>query len=325
MRIRAVQCSWLKGANCSSRLPDVAIHTVSKSLLVLIRLGRGQPLQLYAIVEGTNYIILLLHMTISVQLNPLSTCRPRHLSQLAQPAERTQQLILTTPNLIATPVTMNLLKDSVSPAVLLFLRNLEFLVVMTIVTFLIWLTSQGKSHQRREELDRQLRQQSKERERQHQLRLARLLGTQQDIQRQRLPEQLQLRQRQTLQPQIEDASRRETRPSSSKHPKYDAALCENCHNVFRPRHDPSQIAFPHSESLSVLRQNAMNGCAVCALISRQLKNRPVEADKPVTLPIKHWGISWHLSSPDIDIGIIPLTDVTSKNTALSIYQAESNF
>lgn len=267
-------------------------------------------------------------MTISVQLNPLSTCRPRHPSQLAQPAERTQQLILTKPNLIATPVIMNLLKDLVSPAMLLFLRNLEFLVVMTIVTFVIWLTSQGKSHQRREELARQLMQQSNERERQRQLRLARLLGTQQDIQPQSLPQQLHLRLRQwqPLQPQIEEVSRRETRSSSSRHPKYDAALCENCQIFFRPRRkDQSQIAFPHSESLHVLRQNAMSGCAVCALISRQLKNRPVEADKPVTLPIDHWGISWHLLSPDIDIRVIPLTEVTSKNTALSICQVEPNF
>lgn len=267
-------------------------------------------------------------MTISVQLNPLSTNRPHHLTQLAQPADRTQQLILTTPNLIATRVTMKWLKDLVSPVVLLFLDTLEFLVVVTIVSFLIWLISRGESHQRREEWDRQLRQQSKERERQRQLRLARLLGTQKDIQRQNLRQQLLLRPRQTqtLQPQTEDVSRGEIRSSPSRHPKYDAALCENCQIFFRPRRqDPSQTAFPHSESLRVLRQNAMNGCAVCALISRQLKNRPVEDDQPVRLPISHWGISWHLFSPDIDIQIIPLTEVTSKNTALSIYQAELNF
>lgn len=269
-------------------------------------------------------------MTISVQLNPVSTCCPHHLTELAQPAERTQQLILTTPNLVATHLTMDWLKDLVSPAVILLLENLESLIVATILSFLIcWLISPGESHQRRGELDAQLpqvRQQIKERERQRQMRLARLLGTQQDIQRQSLPQRLQLRQSQTLQPQIEDVSRRETRLSSSKHPKYDAALCENCRTFFRPRdQDPSQIALPHSESLSVLRQNAMNGCAVCALVSRQLKDRPVDADKPVTLPITHWGIMWHLFSPDIDIQIIPLTDVTSKNTALLTSQAEPNF
>lgn len=186
---------------------------------------------------------------------------------------------------------MNWLKDLISPAVLLFLDNLEFLVVVIIVSFVIW--SVPSRHQRHGERSRQL-----------ELRLTQEL-------------QLRPRQRQRRRQHIEYVSQEVPISSTSEQPKFDSALCENCHKFFRlQRHDSglSGTAFPHSETLSVLRQNANNGCSVCALIGRKLKDRPVVADEPVIFIIEFLGFSWRVSSPYMEFQVIPVTDRTSKNS-----------
>lgn len=181
---------------------------------------------------------------------------------------------------------MNRLKDLVSPAVVLVLANLEFLIVVIIVSLLVWLIP--RRYRRHEE-----------RERQYSLRLT---------------QQLQLRPRRKRQPRIEYVSQQESTPPSSEQLNFDYALCENCRRFFRLPGSELPQNVTHSETLSVLRQNAMNGCSVCALINRNLKDRPVAADEPVTLNIEDWCISWHLSSPYTDISVKPVTDNTSKNT-----------
>lgn len=180
---------------------------------------------------------------------------------------------------------MNRLKDLVSPAVVLVLANLEFLIVVIILSLLVW--SIPQSYRRH-----------KERERQYSLRLTQQL-------------QLRPRPRQKRQPQIEYFRQQGARPPSSEQLNFDPALCENCRRFFRL--PGSGLRVTHSETLSVLRQNAMNGCSVCALINRNFKDRPVAADEPVTLTIEDWCVSWHLSSPYIDIWVKPVTDDTSKS------------
>lgn len=111
----------------------------------------------------------------------------------------------------------------------------------------------------------------------------------------------------------------------SEQPEAESLLCENCQKFFRLRPTgPSQRQFPHSKSLSVIRQNAMKGCSVCALIIRKLKDRPVKANKPVAFTIEPWTVGWHLWSPYIDFRVIPATDGTSKNTPLSISLVGAN-
>lgn len=148
----------------------------------------------------------IMNMTILMQLSPLSTRCPNHPAQLAPPAEHTQPLIPTTLNLIATNITMTWIRDIVSPAVVLVLANLEFLIVVVIVSFLVWLIPQ---RYRRHE----------ERERQHFLRLTHQL-------------QPRSRQRKKRQPQIEYFRQQEPTSPSSEQLNFDSALCENCHKFF---------------------------------------------------------------------------------------------
>lgn len=111
----------------------------------------------------------------------------------------------------------------------------------------------------------------------------------------------------------------------SEQPKAESSLCENCQTFFRLRPTgPSKRQFPHSKSLSVIRQNAMKGCSVCALIIRKLKDRPVKANNSVTFTIEPWRLGWHLWSSYIDFRVIPATDGTSKNTLLSISVVGAN-
>lgn len=199
---------------------------------------------------------------------------------------------------------MNWLKDLVSPAILLFLANLESLIVVIAVSVLIWLFYEGH-------------RQHKERERQLQLRLTQEL-------------KLRLRQRRRRQPQIDYINQQEPTSSSSEQPTLNSAVCENCHKFFRLRRSElPQSAFSHNkiahcETLSVVCQNAMKGCPVCALISRKLKDRPVAADKPVTFTIEPQWSGWCLFSPHLDIWVTPVTDERSKNTPLSIFMIEPN-
>lgn len=112
---------------------------------------------------------------------------------------------------------------------------------------------------------------------------------------------------------------------TSEQPMVYSSLCENCNIFFHLRRSsPSQGAYPHSETLSVIRQNAMDGCSVCALVSRKLKGRPVKADEPVAFTIQPWRVGWQLFSPYMDILVIPATEGTSKNTPLSISLVEGN-
>lgn len=224
---------------------------------------------------------------------------------------------------------MNQLEDLVDSVVQLFLEYLEALVIVIVLSFLLRL--QSEISQRRQELDQQRRQQ--------------LYRPRQDAQRQNLQQRYQAlrqqqqavhqrqqrathqqhpqpgrRQSQSPQPGSEYVNQQEAAPpSSSEQANSESALCKKCRTFFcLDRSGPSERAFPHSETLSVIRDNAARGCSVCAIISRRLKNRPVAADKPVAFTIEPWRIGWHLWSPYIDIRIVPVTDNSSKRTPLHL-------
>lgn len=259
---------------------------------------------------------------------------------------------------------MEWLKDLVSPAVSLFLANSKYLAAATIVLFLIWLISQRHQRQEEEESEQQRRQKQQRvhqiRQRED---LQQKYDSSLQQQRNAHQHQLQQgpRQRQRRPPQIEHVSPQEPTSSStgtqlrgldgnsavegttenaivtttapadevegqtSEQPEVYCPLCENCQKFFRlHRSGPSQRQFLHSETLSLIRLNAMKGCSVCALISRKLKDRPVKANKSVAFTIEPWTVGWHLWSPYIDFRVIPVTESTSKTTHLSISLVEAN-
>lgn len=227
---------------------------------------------------------------------------------------------------------MDLLEEVASIDGLSFLEFLEALVVVIVVSFLLRL--KAETRRGRQELDQEWRQQRptprQDRQRQDPHRRYQAFQQQQRAARRQQP---QPRRRQGPEPETEHVSQQGATPSSpSEQGNSECALCENCQRFFRLHlSGPSQRTIPHSETSSVIRQNAINGCSVCAVISRKLKDRPVTADKPVAFTIEHGKNGWHLWSPDIDIqlGVVPVRDSTSKRTAACIFLVElgniSNF
>lgn len=208
---------------------------------------------------------------------------------------------------------MNWPKDLICAAVLLFLEHLEALVLVIIVLFLIRL--KFESRQQREKINQQRRQLLyRPRKDGQQQNLQKRYQALQQQQRAAQKQGQQPRRRRRPQPETEHVSQQEATPSSSsEQSNSESALCGNCQKFFRIRRSgPTQRKFPHSDSLTVIHRNAINGCSVCAMISRKLKTQPVAADKPVAFTIEPWSVGWHLWSPHIDIQVIPMPDETSK-------------
>lgn len=118
---------------------------------------------------------------------------------------------------------------------------------------------------------------------------------------------------------VTTAPAQEVEGQTSEQPEVYSSLCENCEKFFRLRlSGPPKREQRHSETLSAIRQNAMDGCSVCALISRKLKNRPVKVNEPVVFTIEPFEAGWQIFSPFMDILIMPLTDCRSENTSLDL-------